>query len=280
MKIAVLGANGMLGTMVKDYLSEQKELEVVGFTRDDFDARTVTSQYLNTLLSPFDWVINCIGIIKPYIKDDPLEAIYVNSLFPHRLVLIENAKIIHITTDCVFSGRSNSRYKENTEHDPTDIYGMTKSLGEPKRDYFYNFRCSIIGPKKGNPSLFEWFMNQPKGANIKGFTNHFWNGITTLAYAKICYGLIKASFHPIIEQHIIPSEYVTKYGLLLLLAEAYQRSDISIQPVEAEHFCSRKLGTVYERWNQKLWDMAGYDYIPSIGELVFELKDWQKERNL
>lgn len=272
MNVAVLG-DGMLGSAVSEYLRNQGEVRVTSFTRKDFDASVITQKQLNSSLSGFDWVINCIGIIKPRIKGDAEEAIRVNALFPHLLKNVPGINVIQIATDCVFSGKELTPLDEQTPHDPTDIYGMTKSLGEPISGYFYNLRCSIIGTKPGNTSLLQWFLDLESNAIIDGYADHLWNGITTLAFAKICYVIMQEAEYSIIQQHIIPAGFISKCELLMLFAKAYHREDITIQ-VKKNEPSYRILQTIWPDMNERLWQKAGYDNVPTIEELVYELKEW------
>lgn len=280
MTIAVLGSNGMLGSVVFKYLQQQSEMpdsqiKVDGFTREDMDAGQVDQATLNNRLDGFDWIVNCIGVIKPHIKADAEEAIRVNALFPHLLKKVPAVKVIQIATDCVFSGDNPNPLDEEEPHDPTDIYGMTKSLGEAIDGNFYNIRCSIIGPKPGNKSLMEWFLSQEEDGEVNGYTNHLWNGITTLAFAKICLGIINNGGHETLDQHVVPADVVTKYELLVMLADEYTRTDITVHAAMADKPCNRILGTIHKGLNERLWKDAGYAIMPTIRELITEMKQIQ-----
>src|ERR1700722_1108772 len=193
MKIAILGSTGMLGSTVLQYLRQQGDYDILASNRYQCDAEIITVELLTVLLRGCDYAINCIGIIKSSIGEHPhsaFRAIKVNSVFPYQLAQAANlagCRVLQIATDCVFSGRA-SGYDELSAHDPEDVYGKTKSLGEVRSPYVRHLRCSIIGPN-GPKSLLDWFLSQPQGARVAGFTNHFWNGITTLAFARICHGI-------------------------------------------------------------------------------------------
>jgi dTDP-4-dehydrorhamnose reductase len=206
--VLILGASGMLGSAVlKEFSSFQGELIAttrvgaslvedsnVRFLKFDADADNLDGAFS----MPIDYVINCIGIIKPYINDtDPKQtetAFEINGAFPNRLeawATKRGAKVIQIATDCVFSGKKGN-YLETNEHDALDVYGKSKSLGEAKGDSMMHLRVSIIGPEVDrNSSLLEWVRNQPKNAEISGYTDHFWNGITSMHFAKIARGIIE-----------------------------------------------------------------------------------------
>jgi dTDP-4-dehydrorhamnose reductase len=265
-KIMILGATGMLGSMVYSFLKAQPKFEVIGSARKNrggfvyFDINEADEK-LETALKGYDYVINCIGITKPYCHDDNQSeirnAIVVNSLFPYRLNALaqyNNFKVIQIATDCVFSGRI-GKYKEDSPHDPLDVYGKTKSLGEVKSDAYLNIRSSIVGPEKYNKVfLLEWFLKQLKGATLKGFSNHFWNGVTTLQFAKLCLAIIKdhkfrflndiSSVH-----HFVPNETVTKHRLLCIFNEVFNKELIITEQKSTDEVIDRTLGTKYNSLN-------------------------------
>jgi len=250
MKVLVLGSTGMLGSMVFNYLNNYSTFETTATSRNN----RAKAEYFNVFnflnepqnnkfLKKYDYIINCIGIIKPYCKDDDMEgvktAIEVNSLFPHKLSEFledSDAKIIQIATDCVYSGIS-GKYKENDPHDALDAYGKSKSLGEVQKSNLLNIRCSIIGPeKKSHLSLLDWFLNQPPKADLTGFAHHHWNGITTLQFAQLCRQLIDDNlFKKLIEtnyvHHYLPNQTVNKYELLNIFTEVFKK-DYRIKRVD------------------------------------------------
>lgn len=249
----ILGNTGMLGSMVSDTWDGDFD----STSRETFDA----SRPDLLMLSQADWVINCIGVIKPYC-DNVLNAIIVNSVFPH--VLPEQT--IQIATDCVYSGKKGS-YVETDEHDATDVYGKTKSLGEAA--HIKNLRCSIIGPEiKNHVSLLDWFLAQ-KGV-VNGFTNHLWNGVTTYHFSKIVQGAIREGIELPQLQHIVPADKVTKAELLRIIAKAYGKK-ITVTDVEAPEAIDRTLDTHNKTMNRRLWKAAGYDTPPTIEQMVTEM---------
>jgi dTDP-4-dehydrorhamnose reductase len=224
------------------------------------------------------WVINCVGKTKPYTHDDNAEeirrAITVNCLFPYELAAAcekSGAKVLSIATDCVFSGERGG-YVESDKHDALDVYGKTKSLGECYLPNAYNLRCSIIGPEpKRNVFLLEWFRRQARNAQVNGFTNHRWNGVTTLQFARICSGVIKHSLALPHVQHVIPEDTISKADMLRCFAREYKRDDVRIMPVEAGTAINRVLSTENPGLNVKLWQSAGYPSPPSVPEMVAEM---------
>jgi dTDP-4-dehydrorhamnose reductase len=294
-RVLILGASGMLGSMVTDFMSLDDSLAVVATVRSpelirkarqriknvewqifEVKGQAQTVQQLKEL-GELEWIVNAIGIIKPYARDDHPQdverAIIGNAAFPYWLArTFERSRILQIATDCVYSGKK-GQYTESDKHDALDVYGKTKSLGEVLLPNVNHFRCSIIGPEPKNyVSLLEWFRRQPSRAKVSGFKNHFWNGVTTLHFAKICHGIIKEKTSLPHLQHIIPSGDITKHDLLCCLARCYNRSDIDITPVDAPQIIDRRLVTENEQLNAQLWKSAGYKMCPpTIEEMVEEM---------
>ncbi len=292
-KVMILGASGMLGSMLANWLIRDISLDLSLTVRSEYlkaflensfpqarifllEADRCSSSYLYEILKDFDWVINAIGLIKPYI-DSPCkveEAIKINALFPYTLMRIAEktgCRILQIATDCVYSGYKGN-YIELDKHDAFDIYGKTKSLGEVKSSQFINLRCSIIGPEsKNHVSLFDWLLKQNKNAIVDGYINHRWNGITTLQFAKICQGIIRQNLDIPTPHHLIPEDSVSKAELLSYILNAWQRTDITIRPTNSETSIDRTLDTINPTLNQQLWAAAGYTDLPTIVEMVSEL---------
>ena len=239
-----------------------------------FDASADSIEYLINEVSP-DWIINCIGIIKPHINENNFSsvknAIAVNSLFPHQLAsAISNlkTKVLQIATDCVYSGKEGG-YTENSPHDPLDVYGKTKSLGEVSSEQFFHIRASIIGPEYGrSTSLQEWFLSQPKNAEVNGFTDHLWNGLTTHHFALLAKAIVLAGGDFSGTQHVIPANIVTKAELLESFAQVYNRKDIQINAVVSKFRIDRTLKTQDISRSNVLWRLAGYDKPPTIQEMI------------
>ncbi len=255
MKIIVLGGTGMLGHAVAEVMCEKYgENNVYSSFRTFIPGMKGKTFYYDPLVEvripPIvedkdTFVINCIGVIKPFIKNDPIQAIYVNSIFPRQLSSYCDTvgfKLIHITTDCVFSGKD-GQYTENSEHDCTDIYGKTKSLGESEDCMV--IRTSIIGEElHKNASLIAWARSQT-GKEVRGFTNHLWNGITTKQYGVCCSTIIDNSLFQKGLFHIFSPEEVTKYRLLQLLSDTFSL-ELKITPYEDTTSIDRTLRSVKE----------------------------------
>lgn len=304
--ILVLGSSGMLGSMVLKVLSKNKNLMVSGTSRKPFtnsvrsdlskifpDSKYLFQFDVHEIINPifnsidyigitfnhnYDYIINCIGITKPYIKDekDKYNAIMVNSIFS--LILNDiakkyNFKVIQIATDCVFDGKKGN-YIETDSHDSGDVYGKTKSLGEIVSDNYLNLRCSILGPEIFHKSfLLEWILNLKDGDKVQGYKNHFWNGITTYHFSKIVDGIINNDewFNGI--QHIVPYNVVSKDELLRIIVNEYGK-DIEIDSVNKEIGMDMTLSTNNYDKNTKLWMSAGFDKVPTIKEMIKNLKEW------
>ncbi len=295
-KIAVLGASGMLGSMILDFLSKDSLLDLIGTVKSEnmrdlnkypkvewrlLDVESANEENLIAGLAGAQWIINAIGVIKPYIHDNVSveveRALKINSLFPHILAKAArklNCRVIQIATDCVYSGNKGP-YMEDDAHDALDVYGKTKSIGEVYSDNVFHLRCSIIGPElKAHLSLMDWFLGQPKNAEVNGFTNHQWNGVTTLHFAKLCQGIIKNDLVLPHLQHVVPKNKINKSDLLNCFAKGFGRMDIKINPIEAEKIINRILFTKNSDFNLKIWNSAGYIEPPTIEKMISELSGY------
>jgi dTDP-4-dehydrorhamnose reductase len=270
MKIAILGSTGMLGHEV-ERIFQSEGFEVRSVNRDKINAQFASTGEIQASIAGCSWIINCIGIIKTHIainnSQSVQQAIQVNGLFPHKLAdAAKNvgAKVIQIATDCVYDGQK-GLYVETDPHNATDVYGKTKSLGEVEADNVMSLRCSIIGKElKGKTSLLEWFLNQPQNATVTGYKNHFWNGVTTSAFGKICTGIIKNDFWVSGLQHVVPADVVTKAKMLFIFKKIFSRHDISINSMNTNVRIDRSISTNNPDINKILWTIAGYREVPTI----------------
>jgi dTDP-4-dehydrorhamnose reductase len=231
----------------------------------------------------FDFVINAVGLIKQLIDEDnqvDVRAAYlINSDLPRDLnafAKVSSTPVIQIGTDCVFSGLEGD-YSENSEFDCNDLYGLSKVSGEHESKSLMTIRCSIIGHEvKSSVSLMDWFLNQPASAEVKGYRNHFWNGVTTLAFARVVKGIISKNAYSPGTMHLVPQDQISKFDLLQIFAETFGRNDIEITEFEAETAVNRTLATLYPHKNEQLWLDAGYNQVPSIAELINEYAEWSR----
>ena len=297
--ILIIGGLGMLGSQVlkeftktkyKIYATYRNKIDLNKFKKEKnnkklkvvfykFDIKNHKKKDLEKIIYKKDFIINCAGVIKPYIDEGDFKsvenAIQINSVFPHSLSSAAkklNTKIYQIATDCVFSGLKGN-YTEYDNHDATDTYGKTKSLGEVKSPNFFNLRCSIIGHElKNNKSLIEWFKNSKKGSILKGFNDHLWNGITTNAFAKIVRSIIDNNIQIPNNLHIIPKDKVTKYELLKSFKKFFKRDDLTIIKTKSSQTVTRTLKTNHIKKNLELWRKSLYFKIEKIDKLVEEIK--------
>lgn len=269
MKIHVLGASGMLGKYVSKYLSQYFDVNEIN--RNKIDASKIeehvldTTMFVSEQLKEGDVIINCVGTIKPRVDElGDLNAIRVNSIFPRMLANLAEkykAHLIHPTTDCVFSGLK-GKYDENDRYDVTDTYGLSKAIGEPKNCTV--IRTSIIGEEVGQSrSLIEWVKSN-KNKTVFGFTNHFWNGITCLQFAKICKQLIDENMFWVGTKHI-HSNTLTKKELVETISEVYDLN-ITVTPKETTEMCDRSIATIYDT-SEKLNSL-------SLKEQIIEMKNF------
>lgn len=238
MKILIIGANGMLGHSL--YTELKKNHLVWGTVRNkQWDSELISGleirsqNPIDAVLSQVtpDLVINCIGIIKQHkASKDKIASLEVNSLWPHRLAEIcekHNAKMIHFSTDCVFSGLKGN-YIESDLADSRDTYGLSKFMGEVDYPHTLTLRTSIIGHElNSNVSLIDWFLSQ-KG-ECKGFTKAIYSGFPTVVVAKFLNDYIFNNF--ISGVYHFSSDPISKYDLLKLVAKEYNK-DIVIHPSE------------------------------------------------
>ncbi len=241
-KIMILGSAGMLGHMVYNYLKSLNKYIIVdtSFPEKLHGGSKLLNVTNKEELEDFissekpDILVNCIGILLRGSKDDPSNAIYLNSYLPHQLskLLRQNGgKLIHISTDCVFTGNK-GKYAETDFKDARDTYGLSKALGEVDNDHDLTMRTSIIGPelKEKGEGLFHWFMKQ--NGEINGYTKMFWGGVTTLELAKAIDAAIVQEITGLI--HVTNSQPISKFEMVTLFKDIWKTDHIQITPVEGK----------------------------------------------
>ena len=243
-RMVVFGSSGMLGWVIVKYFLEQ-EWEVISVGREEFDIGKDEYSNLDEVINPGDYVVNCTGIIKPRIKTTPTdEILQVNAIHPRNLALYcrtVGAKLFHITTDCVFSGKRGG-YDETDLVDVDDLYGLSKAAGDVSS--CMTLRTSIIGEeKRNNYSLIEWVKSN-KNSVINGYTNHIWNGVTTLELAKIIESIAQKNLYRDGVFHVFSPESVSKLELLKKINAAF-KLNIEIKPTEAESTVDRTLSSTF-----------------------------------
>ncbi len=226
MKVLIFGANGMLGSYVFNQLSITMHVE--GVTRKEFDIFTGDlTKFIST--KSVNIIINCAGIIPQRIVKHPVqldkkqhEMLYVNAVFPnllHQYCQQHSLRLIHITTDCVFSGKRGN-YSEIDPHDAGDLYGLSKSCGERHQGQI--IRTSIIGEEVSNKvSLLEWVRSNPKGSTVNGFVDHHWNGVTCHQLALTIEKIIQEDIIWSGVRHIMSPTSVNKYQLVSMIDQIY-----------------------------------------------------------
>ncbi len=271
MRFLVLGCNGMAGHMISLYLKEQGH-DVLGFA-------LMKSAYIETFVGDardteglikligegkFDTIINCIGILNQFAEQDKALATFLNSYFPHFLAEVTcetDTQVIHMSTDCVFSGRR-GQYTEEDFRDGETFYDRSKALGELEDGKNLTLRQSIVGPDI-NPDgigLLNWFMKQ--NSEVNGFTKAMWTGQTTLQLAKTMEVAAKERVHGL--YNAVPDTSISKYELLKLFNHYIRNDELKINAVEGVNADKSLKRTRYE-----------FDYlIPDYETMISELATW------
>lgn len=239
--IIVLGSKGMLGQMVSLFFSKNGYNIIEFNTRFTEENSNLYFAELNKLEDGF--VINCIGRIKQK-SGDAFNLLLSNTIFP--LALSSRLKhthfLIHPSTDCIFDGKADSPYCHSAPHTALDVYGWSKSLGETAIKKSTNsiiIRVSIIGPdNNSDKGLLSWFLSQPKGSHLRGYINHYWNGITTLEWCKILNKIIlnKKLLLRYRSEGIVQlgtDEIYSKFDMLNIFNDYYE-TKFKITPVQEE----------------------------------------------
>ena len=283
-KVLVLGSAGLIGHQVYNYLKDSDNYELHNISyRNKIQNDTILlnardeKNFIDKITSirPH-YIINCIGILINGSDTDPENAIFLNSYMPHRLTRLAdkiNAKLIHISTDCVFSGDKKESYIETDEKDGRGVYAKSKGLGEIVNNKHLTLRTSVVGPelKTDGEELFHWFMNQQ--GDISGFTKAIWSGVTTIELAKAVKWSI--DHHITGLYHVTNNSSISKYDLLELF-QKYTKKDINIEPFDGKNvdknFIDTRLLMNYEipSYDQMISNMV--DLIANNRELYSQYK--------
>ena len=271
MKFFICGCNGMAGHTISLYLQEQGH-EVYGFdlceskyiksfAGNAFDTKTIARVIKE---GKYDSVINCIGVLNQFAEQNKALASFLNSYFPHFLAQTTadmDTQVIHMSTDCVFSGKR-GEYTENDFPDGETFYDRSKALGELNDDKNITLRNSIVGPDI-NPKgigLLNWFMQQ-KG-EINGYTKAMWTGQTTLQLAKTMEAAAKEKAHGL--YNTVPSHSISKCDLCGLFNKYIRDNELTIHPVEGVCADKSLKRTHFE-----------FEYlIPEYEQMIAELAEW------
>ena len=270
-RFLVLGATGMAGHTITLYLKE-KGHDVTAFSKNPFpyckniNGDAMDKQLIISMLRDhnYDVVINCIGILNQECDRHHSAAVYLNSYLPHLIAdTLEgtNTKLIHMSTDCVFSGKSGP-YSESSFRDGENFYDRTKALGEVEDDKNLTFRNSIIGPdmKENGIGLFNWFMKQSE--TINGYTKAIWTGVTTLTLAKAMERAAVENLTGI--YNLVNNEFISKFDLLVLFNKYIRNGEITIEQSDAVNLNKSLVN------NRKDFSFE----VPSYDRMVMEMKEW------
>ena len=275
MKFFICGCNGMAGHTISLYLQEQGH-EVYGFDLQEskliksfagnaFDTETIARVIKD---GKYDTVINCIGVLNQFAENNHALAAFLNSYFPHFLAKTtegSDTQVIHMTTDCVFSGKKGS-YTEHDLRDGETFYDRSKALGELEDDKNLSLRNSIVGADI-NPKgigLLNWFMNNTTGEHpvVNGYTKAMWTGQCTYQLAKTMEAAAKERAHGLV--NAVPDTDISKYELLKLFNIYLRGGRVQINPVEGVN-ADKSL----KRTN---WDFNYH--IPDYEQMVAEMAEW------
>jgi dTDP-4-dehydrorhamnose reductase len=262
-QIWVPGAHGMLGLAVCHALSTAGHA-VSGLTKAELNALELQPDSIP--LKAGDIVINCIGLVNRRLASaGQADFMLINALWPRVLAdhcVANEAHLVHISTDCVFAG-AGAPHNETARPDASDLYGRSKALGEPANARVV--RSSIIGPELHNHySLLCWLLGHPHGASVSGYTNHLWNGVTTLQMGTSLAKMIELGVHRengILHLH---SNDVSKFELLQIMNRQL-RGDLQVQPVLANEPRDMRLATANA---PRLQSLA----VPPLEEQIAALK--------
>lgn len=271
MKYLVMGVCGMAGHVIAQHLIE-KGHEVIGFARtkspccetiigDIFEMELVKKIIID---GKYDVVVNCIGILNKKVDFELAKGIFTNSFFPHYIAQCcdeVGTKMVHISTDCVFSGKKGS-YDENSIPDDISYYARTKYLGEVINGKHLTLRTSIIGPelKENGVGLFHWFMKQEN--RVEGYNNVLWSGVTTIELAKIIENSHILNLSGLYQ--LTNNRKISKYELLLLFNKNFKKNKIQIvikdEPISDKTLICTRTDFLY--------------LIPDYENMIVEMKNW------
>lgn len=270
MKVLVLGANGMAGHMISLYLLERGyRVSAVSRQRVPFldtlatDYKDLDSFREILISGGYHYIINCTGVLNQTAEKNKAEAVYINSFLPHFIAkTLEGKKcsLIHLSTDCVFSGAKGA-YNENDFHDGATFYDKTKSIGEVNDSKNLTFRTSIVGPDI-NPDgigLFNWFMKQE--SLINGFSKSIWSGVSTVTLARAIEAAMEQNLTGL--YHLVNNQAINKYELLKLFSKHF-KNRIPINSIDGVAADKSLVNT------RKDFDFT----VPDYEKMVIEIKEW------
>lgn len=268
--VVVLGTLGMAGHIMTEYLKNTGEYKVLGVAREPGLGVSAVLDVLNfdqlevfLKESKADVVINCIGVLVSASNSDISRAILINSYLPHLLANLADQlsfKLVHISTDCVFSGKEGA-YTENSFRDGDDNYARTKALGEVAGDHHLTIRTSIIGPelKSTGTGLMDWFFKQ--SGEISGYSKAYWSGVTTLELAKATHHIIQQDIAGLLQ--LCPQSKISKFELLGIFNKVWNRE------------CVIKVNDNYTVDKSLVCTRDDFPYtVPDYKNMLDEMKEW------
>ena len=275
-KVLLFGATGMAGHIAYYYLQSTERYELINvvyrtkLVKDSIVVDVTDKNAVTKLVEEVrpDLIINCIGVLIKGSKEHPDNAIFINAYFPHLLKKLSDkigAKLIHISTDCVFSGKRGN-YTESDFRDADDIYGRSKALGEIINDKDLTIRTSIIGPelKTNGEGLFHWFMHQT--GQVNGFKTAIWGGVTTLELAKAIDNAIVQEQTGLIQ--LSNGIGITKHDLLNLFKKIWHRSNVNIPPYDGN-----KIDKSIAKSDKFAYEVPGYEV------MLLEQYEWMRKND-
>lgn len=273
MKMLILGGNGMAGHILVQYFQQSGNHHVFYTTRDSCDSKSLVLdvtdmnavEHVVRAVRP-DIIINAVGVLNQRAEDDKINAYHINGFLPHRLRYLADAlsaRLIHISTDCVFLGNKGG-YREDDLPDGISAYALTKALGEVREPDHLTIRTSIIGPeiRPSGIGLFNWFMKQR--GEVTGYRAVKWNGVTTLELAKAIDFFMNKDVGGLI--HLGHPNPVSKYDLLLLFKDIWGKQDVDVVPSDA---------FVQDRTLRNTRLDAVYPF-PDYVQMLKEMYEWQQ----
>jgi dTDP-4-dehydrorhamnose reductase len=264
MKLLVLGAGGMAGHVSAIRLTELGH-SVTGFARrklpfcDTIVGEAMTAN-LQDMVSGFDAVINCIGVLNKAVDAEPDKGIWLNSYLPH-LLAAHAKRVIHLSTDCVFSGNEGGGYNEDSHRSADTLYGRSKALGELNNSKDLTIRTSIIGPdiNENGIGLFNWFMKQT--GPVGGYTGAIWGGVTTIVFINAIHAALKTGLTGL--YHLTNGVKISKFELLDMFNEL-RREPVEIAPSD-----------VVKEDKSLVSTRSGFDFrVPSYADMLADMGEW------
>ena len=279
-KVLLIGSAGMAGQVIKiELLKYPNSIEVFDIARNSnisspsfvLDITNFSEVEKIILSGKFDYIINCVGILNKSAEENPDIAILVNSYFPHFLESITrslNTKILHISTDCVFSGMKGG-YIESDYKDGKGFYAQSKALGELWNDKDLTIRTSIIGPDKNfnGIGLFNWFVKQR--GQVNGFVNVFWSGVTTVQLANVIIKIILDEINCKGLVHLTNNSKISKFQLFNLIKEVFKIDGIEVKECEDYTVDKSFLNT----------NLNFHNLVVSYKEMIVEMHEWMKSNH-